>query len=134
VKTQRLEETGLSGAFCLIYGWRQFSFQGRYGKTGPGRWKMANKQQEKQEPKQIIRCQSPLRSQSPPALLDEGTVYVATNYPWESAAFFWTKITNLNTRANNGASVTDITKIVNGGYNALKEREEAYAKCLQVIY
>jgi predicted chitinase len=69
-----------------------------------------------------------------PKILDEGSAYVAVYYPWESAAFFWTKITNLNVRANNGASVTEITKVVNGGYAALEERKDAYNKCLQVIY
>ncbi|GAB5362825.1 hypothetical protein AAMO2058_000832100 [Amorphochlora amoebiformis] len=58
-------------------------------------------------------------------VLKKGSDYVAENYPWESAAYFW-ESRSLNLKIDFGYDVKLITKIVNGGYNGLKERKALY--------
>lgn len=62
----------------------------------------------------------------------EGVDYVAENYPWSSAGFWWDN-NNMNTLCDNGTTVQEITKKVNGGYNGLKERQRYYDKCVEVF-
>jgi putative chitinase len=53
---------------------------------------------------------------------------VATKYPMLSAAFFWRQ-KNLNSRADRGDSasvVTEVTKVVNGGFNGLEDRKQKF--------
>ena len=53
---------------------------------------------------------------------------VASKYPLESAAWFW-KAHKLNEKADNGSDqqvVADITKVINGGYNGLQDRQEHF--------
>lgn len=66
-----------------------------------------------------------------PKIMD-GVDYVALNYPATSAGYFWmTK--KLNTLADSGASVEDITKIVNGGLRGIEDRKIYYNRCLDII-
>ena len=62
----------------------------------------------------------------------EGVDYVAANYPFTSAGFWW-KNNRVNQDCDEGASVLQITKIVNGGTNGLQDREDYYNKTLEVI-
>ena len=55
----------------------------------------------------------------------QGVDYVAANYPWTSAGFWWYK-NNMNSLCDQGASVTTITKRVNGGTNGLAQRQQYY--------
>lgn len=49
-----------------------------------------------------------------------------------SACWFWWKV-GLNKKADQGASVKAITKIINGGYNGLAEREAFYKRSIEVL-
>lgn len=51
----------------------------------------------------------------------EGCDYVASNYPFSSAGWFW-ETRNINKMCDNGASVRDITRVVNGGSRGLEDR------------
>ena len=62
----------------------------------------------------------------------QGVDYVATHYPWTSAGFWWYK-NNMNSLCDQGASVTTITKRVNGGTNGLSSRQAYYNKACQVF-
>ena len=62
----------------------------------------------------------------------EGVSYVAKNYPWSSAAFWW-KSNKMNELCDKGASVEVITKRVNGGYNGLSERKKYYDKASTIF-
>ena len=53
---------------------------------------------------------------------------VATRYPLQSAAWFWS-VNGLNNLADKGSDqqvVADVTKRVNGGYNGLEERHKLF--------
>ncbi|MEK4430463.1 MULTISPECIES: glycoside hydrolase family 19 protein [Paenibacillus] len=62
----------------------------------------------------------------------EGVEYVAEHYPWTSAGFWWEQH-NMNALCDKGATVRQITKKVNGGYNGLKDREMYYKKCENIF-
>lgn len=62
----------------------------------------------------------------------EGVDYVASKYPATSAGYFW-MVKKLNALVDSGASVEDVTKVVNGGYNGLEDRKIYYRRCLDVI-
>lgn len=62
----------------------------------------------------------------------EGAAYVAEKYPWTSAGFWWQK-NEMNALCDRGASVKEITKKVNGGYNGLAEREKYYRFCKEIF-
>jgi putative chitinase len=66
-----------------------------------------------------------------PKIMD-GVDYVAANYPFTSAGFWW-KNNQMNADCDKGASVEQITKIVNGGYNGLEDRQHYYDRALEVI-
>lgn len=64
--------------------------------------------------------------------LDEITKYLETKQgAVEAACFFW-----MNNKLNSYADVGDIkgmTKVINGGYNGLPNREENYKKALNIL-
>ena len=62
----------------------------------------------------------------------EGFTYVAKNYPWTSAGFWWHN-NNRNSLCDRGASVEEVTKKVNGGYNGLEDRRKYYNKACQIF-
>ena len=66
-------------------------------------------------------------------VLTKGYSYVSKNYPWESAAWFFSIHSNANTLASNGATVEEITRIINGGYNALEKRRSAYQRAKSIF-
>ncbi len=62
----------------------------------------------------------------------QGVDYVATNYPWTSAGFWWYK-NNMNALCDNGVTCKEITYKVNGGYNGLEDRQNYYNKCCDIF-
>lgn len=62
----------------------------------------------------------------------EGCDYVAENYPFSSAGFWWHN-NDMNALCDSGASVEDVTRRVNGGYNGLDDRKHYYEKASQLI-
>ena len=62
----------------------------------------------------------------------EGCAYVSIMYPFTSAGFFWyTK--KLNQLCDRGATVEQITRVVNGGYRGLTDRKAYYVRACRVI-
>jgi putative chitinase len=62
----------------------------------------------------------------------QGHSYVAQIYPFTSAGFWW-KNNNMNALCDQSASVEQVTKRVNGGYNGLEDRKRYYEKAVQAI-
>jgi len=60
-----------------------------------------------------------------------GVDYVATNYPWTSAGFWWNR-NSMNNLCDQGASVDQITRRVNGGYNGLEDRRMYYNRACNI--
>lgn len=67
-----------------------------------------------------------------PLIYELGPKYVAENYPWTVAGWFWDQ-NDINTLIANGGSVADVTKRVNGGKSQLKERTERYYDFLRIL-
>lgn len=65
-------------------------------------------------------------------IVQQGAVYVAKKYPWLAAGYWWHQA-QMNKLCDQNASVEQVTRRVNGGYNGLAERKSYYNKCLQVI-
>ena len=63
-----------------------------------------------------------------PKILEEGAEYVAENYAWESAAWFWSVYKEIDQGIVNGEinTVEEVTIIVNGGTAGLTDRENIY--------
>lgn len=67
-----------------------------------------------------------------PEVVNQGVSYVAENYPWQSAGFWW--IANeMNELADTNPTVEEVTFRVNGGYNGLEDRRQYYERCLEVF-
>jgi len=66
-----------------------------------------------------------------PKFLD-GCNYVAENYPFTSAGFWWHN-NDMNALCDSGASVEQVTRRVNGGYNGLEDRQHYYSKASRII-
>ena len=62
----------------------------------------------------------------------EGVDYVAQNYPFTSAGYWWMD-NDMNELIDNGADVLAVTRRVNGGTNGLGDRQHYYDICLRVI-
>lgn len=65
-------------------------------------------------------------------VVSQGVDYVAANYPWTSAGFWW-DTNKMNALCDNNPTVEAVTRKVNGGTNGLAERQMYYNKCLQVF-
>jgi predicted chitinase len=66
-----------------------------------------------------------------PAVM-QGVDYVADNYPFSSAGFWWQN-NKMNQLCDSNPSVKHVTLRVNGGTNGLAEREMYYERCLAAI-
>gem|GEM_PF-1664172 len=66
-------------------------------------------------------------------IVNKGAAYVAENYAWEAAGWFWQEYKGINTLIDNGATVKDVTKKVNGGSNGLDERISFYDRLGTII-
>ncbi|GEP63697.1 hypothetical protein CBE01nite_14650 [Clostridium beijerinckii] len=62
----------------------------------------------------------------------DGVNYVAANYPWMSAGFWW-YTNNMNSLCDSRSSVETITRAVNGGLNGFSGRQKYYDICLRVF-
>jgi putative chitinase len=62
----------------------------------------------------------------------EGVDYVASRYPFTSAGFWW-RNNSMNALCDRGATVEQVTRRVNGGYNGLDDRIYYYQRAAQVI-
>lgn len=62
----------------------------------------------------------------------QGANYVAKNYPWTSAGYWWYK-NNMNSLCDSGADCLAVTKRVNGGTNGYKDRLMYYNKCCNIF-
>lgn len=65
-------------------------------------------------------------------VIEKGANYVAENYAWECAGYYWEK-TDLNTQIDNGTTVEAVTQVVNGGSNGLEERKKYYDQISKLI-
>lgn len=63
----------------------------------------------------------------------QGANYVAENYAWEAAGWFWTELKKINEKITPSTTVRQITRIVNGGYNDLDKKEEAYTRAVDIF-
>ena len=61
-----------------------------------------------------------------------GVDYVAENYPWTSAGFWWFN-NKMNEFIDTNPTVEEVTYRVNGGYNGLKDRQRYYNLSLIVF-
>lgn len=62
----------------------------------------------------------------------EGVSYVAQNYPWTSAGFWWYN-NNMNSFIDNGATVDQVSYKVNGGSNGLESRRSYYNRACKIF-
>jgi len=62
----------------------------------------------------------------------QGVDYVANNYPWTSAGYWWHR-NGMNAMCDRGASVQEVTRRVNGGYNGLNERIMYYNRACGIF-
>jgi putative chitinase len=62
----------------------------------------------------------------------EGWQYVRDNYLFLPSGFWWYR-NKMNALIDRGATVKQVTRRVNGGFNALEDRIRYYEKALQVI-
>jgi len=62
----------------------------------------------------------------------EGWRYVSSNYLFLPSGFWWQN-NKMNALCDRGATVREITRRVNGGYNGLADREKYYQKALKAI-
>lgn len=63
----------------------------------------------------------------------EGVEYVAANYPFSSAGFWWVD-NGMNELCDLDPTVLEVTKRVNGGTNGLADRTEYYEICCRVLH
>ena len=63
----------------------------------------------------------------------DGHKYVADNYPWSSAGFWWYNNKMNNLCDKDETTVKIVTKRVNGGYNGLEERQNYYNKAIEIF-
>ncbi|MEW4426848.1 RHS repeat-associated core domain-containing protein [Paenibacillus pabuli] len=68
-----------------------------------------------------------------PKIMKIGAEYVAKNYAWRAAGFWWDD-KKMNKLVDSGASVTQVTKRVNGGTNHLANRKKYYALVKKILH
>lgn len=62
----------------------------------------------------------------------QGCSYVAANYPFSSAGFWWSS-NGMNVLCDSNPTVEQVTLRVNGGYNGLDDRKMYYNRCLSIL-
>ncbi|WP_440110731.1 RHS repeat-associated core domain-containing protein [Paenibacillus sp. QZ-Y1] len=67
-----------------------------------------------------------------PKIMKLGAEYVAENYAWRAAGFWWDD-NKMNKLVDSGASVTQVTKRVNGGTNHLANRKKYYTLVKKIL-
>jgi len=66
------------------------------------------------------------------AIYTQGADYVAENYAWQVAGWFW-KNNNISYKIEHGATVKDITKKVRGSFGTWEERQKYYDMIYEVL-
>ncbi|MDL0421888.1 LysM peptidoglycan-binding domain-containing protein, partial [Caldibacillus thermoamylovorans] len=67
-----------------------------------------------------------------PEIVNQGVDYVAENYPWTSAGFWW-HMNNMNALCDTNPTVEQVTRRVNGGTRGLQERIMYFNRTIQVF-
>ncbi len=67
-----------------------------------------------------------------PEIYNKGADYVADNYAWTAAGWWWNN-SKMNALIANGASVKDVTKRVRGGYGTWEKRQACYDTFLMIL-
>lgn len=67
-----------------------------------------------------------------PLVMTEGAERVARLYPFSSAAVWWNR-TSLNSMIDRGATVRDVTRVVNGGLTHIADREARYNRAVSIF-
>jgi len=62
----------------------------------------------------------------------EGVEYVADKYPFTCSGFWWMN-NKMNELCDRNATVEEVTKKVNGGYNGISDRKMYYNRTLEII-
>ena len=65
-------------------------------------------------------------------IVNQGVSYVAENYPWEAAGFWWIA-NNMNELCDTNPTVEQVTQEVNGGQNGIEDRRSYFEACLEVF-
>ena len=65
-------------------------------------------------------------------IYSEGAEYVATNYAWHAAGWFWAN-NNMNDKIANGATVSDITRVVRGSASGWEDRQKYYDQFIVIF-
>jgi len=68
-----------------------------------------------------------------PEVIKQGCYYVADNYPFTSAGWFWNKNTLSDYINKEGADIYMVTRVVNGGLNGIDDRIAYYNKAHEVL-
>jgi predicted chitinase len=58
-------------------------------------------------------------------ILNQGVYYVAEHYSWQATGWWW-KTNGMNSYIDNGATIEQVSKRVNGGFNGLDDRISVY--------
>ena len=66
-----------------------------------------------------------------PKVMD-GVDYVAKNYPFTSAGYFW-MANKLNQLCDKNPTVEQVTRVINGGLNGINDRKYYYNRTLQIM-
>ena len=61
----------------------------------------------------------------------DGAKHVANNYPASASAYWWLK-NKMNAMIDAGATVREVTRKVNGGYNGLADRTKYYNRAVKI--
>lgn len=67
-----------------------------------------------------------------PEIYNQGAEYVAENYAWEAAGWFWWRV-NMNERIANGWTVADVTRKVKGSYQGWWYRQQYYDEFFGIL-
>ncbi len=60
-------------------------------------------------------------------IVDVGYSYIAENFAWESAGYYW-DINDINDLIENGGNINDVSSIINyGGTDTYGDRESLYS-------
>ena len=73
-----------------------------------------------------------------PEIMNQGCSYVADNYPWSSAAYWWyshgmNEYVDGLSGLSDSEAVSRVTRRVNGGYNGLSDRQNKYQRAKSVF-
>ena len=68
-----------------------------------------------------------------PRIITEGCPYVASKYPFSSAAWWWLSVGTFTDERIENLTVEQVTQVVNGGQNGIVDRKKMFRRCLDVI-